>query len=278
MGQAALLASCALLLTNLQASAATLGVDLGADGFQTGATIPPAQFNNAAIFGLGAGGGDIVSLNGSSQVFGDVAVQGSGNTKLGGSSKINGRLSYKSTGNLSVAPKAAISGPIYHNSATDSLLTAGTAAALNASSAAFGFAPTAGTPTTLNQKINLTLSTGVNTRAVYTLQDFKLANNVTLTLQGTASSAFVFNVKNDFMLGTSSKVVLSGGLTWNHVLFNVLNKDVSMNDSEQITGILLAAHNKVTLSNSAQVTGGIIANQIVLNDSAKVTRPPIVSP
>ena len=283
-GKAALLASCALLLTSLQASAtspATIGVDLGADGIQTGSTVPPSQFNNTGAFALGInlGNSPAFSLSGSAQVVGDVEAAGNGNVSLAGAPKITGRLSYYDPGVLNRSGSPVITGTIYNNTATNSLLNAGVTAANTASTTANGFAATASLPGNVIDNQNLTLSIAANTQAVYKLTSLTETGVYKLTLSGTATSAVVVDVSGALTLGNSAQITLTGGLTWNHVLFNLTGTASStLSGASVMSGIILANKSLVTLSGSAAVDGAVIANQIALSGTATITRPPIVSP
>jgi hypothetical protein len=275
-GKAALLASCAFLLAHLQASAATAtlassGLSLSQCGIGTG------QFSNLAIFTLGAGKNDTDMLFENAQVTGDFAAAGSGKIALSDYSKIQGNLSYKTTGTLTRnGTHTTITGGIYKNSTTDSLLNVGVAAANLTSSIAYALPISSGYPTTINSNTSLSLSS--SGFAVLKLTDFKLSNNATLTLQGTAASAFVINVNNTFSLASAS-FKLSGGLTWDHVIFNVRNcGSATLTGNSQFNGILLAASRTVSLTDTATVNGVIIANTVALCANSKVTRPPLVSP
>jgi hypothetical protein len=281
MGKAALLASCALLLPHLQATAATttlassgLSLNLSQCGIGTGA---PGQLSNLAIFTLGAGSGDTDTLSGNAIVSGDMAVAGSGKITLSNSARIQGNLSYKTTGTLTrTGNTTVITGTVYKNSSTDSILNLGVSAANLASSIASALPASSGYPTTINSNTSLSLtSSGL---AVLKLSDFKLSNNAVLTLQGTAASAFVINVNNTFSLA-SATVKLSGGITWDHVIFNVANTgSATLTGNSLFNGVLLAAKRNVSLADNAIVNGAIIANTVALSANARCVRPPLVSP
>ena len=110
------------------------------------------------------------------------------------------------------------------------------------------------------------------------LTDFKLTSNATLTLQGTADSYFLINVKKDFSLA-GGNVVLTGGLTWDHVIFNVLgsNGTMKLSGQSEFNGILLAANRTVTMTDNAKVVGAIVANTVNLAGNS-IVKCPTVSP
>lgn len=279
-----LLAGSAFLFGGLQASADTAAASSSSSSAAPscfslsscgiGATAP-GQFSNLAIFTLNAGSGDVDTFSGNSSVLGGVAVSGSGKLTLTNSARIQGNLSYRSNGTLSKASTATITGSIYKNSSTDDLLDLGSQVALAASSIANSLTASSGYPTTISSNTSLSLSnSGV---AVLKLSDFKLSN-ATLTLTGTAASYYVIDIANNFSL-SSANVKLSGGLTWDHVLFNVTGKTgtTSLTGSSEFNGILLAANRNVTLSDSSKIVGSLIANTVNLSGTASV-RCPTVSP
>lgn len=240
-----------------------------------GQTIP-GQFGNLAVFTLNAGSGDADFLSGNAQIQGGVAVAGSGKLTLSNFSQIQGNLSYKTNGVLTKANTAQILQTTYKDSQTDSLLSAGVSAALFVSSFVDGLNPTNGFPTTIDRNSSLSLTS--NGLAVLKLSDFKLTNNATLTLQGTASSYFVINVNKDFSLA-NAYVKLSGGITWDHVLLNVRGTSglTKLSGTSEFNGILLAANRTVTLTDSSKVNGVIIANSVNLSGNS-IVRVPVVSP
>lgn len=207
--------------------------------------------------------------------MGSVAVGGSGKISMAGMSRIEGNLSYKTNGTLTKAATATITGSTFQNSNTDSLLNAGSSAALQASSFLDGFSASSGYPTTINSNTSLSLTTsGV---AVLKLTDFKLSNNATLTLNGTASSFFVINVKKGFSLDNAN-VVLSGGLTWDHVLVNIRGGgSAAMKGNSEFNGIILAPDRDFEMSGSSRIVGALVANKLKMSGNSSI-RCPNVSP
>lgn len=273
LGRAAILGGFALLMANTQASADAPPFSLDACGI--GATAP-GQFSNLAIFTINAGSGDTDLLSGNAQVQGGMAVAGSGKITLSNFSQIQGNLSYKTNGVLTKGSTAQILGNTYRNSSTDSLLNAGASAALFVSAFADSLNASSGFPTTINANSSLSLNS--NGLAVLKLTDFKLTNNATLTLQGTASSYYIINVKNDFSL-TNAYVKLTGGLTWDHVLVNVRGTTglTKLSGTSEFNGILMAVNRTVTMTDSSKVNGAIVANTVNLSGNSFV-RVPVVSP
>jgi hypothetical protein len=269
--KAVLLALCAVFLTQAPASA-----DLLSQGINLGQAGP--NLHNWAIFSLG-GENTPNEFSNNSQVFGDVGLAGSGKLKMSGGSTVFGTVYRRTTGSVNLSNGASITGGIVQNGATDSMLAQGVNDAISGSNAAFALSASAGYPTTVNANSSLTLSGSGN--VVLKLTDFVVSSGATLTLQGSASTTFVINVSRNFSLTNGATVQLSGGLTWDNVLFNVRGSGstVTVNGgSKLLGGILLATDRTVKLDNGSELTGEIIANKVLLAGGSKVTRPPVVSP
>jgi Ice-binding-like len=102
----------------------------------------------------------------------------------------------------------------------------------------------------------------------------------TLTLQGTAGTAFIINIRNQFSLSHSAKIVLSGGLMPSDVVFNVLGNgnDVVIRGKSDLTGTLQAIYRTVRIAGNSVVSGDVIAREIRISRGSNVTDPPVVSP
>lgn len=262
----ALWVAALLLSLHVTASASllTAGVDLGAAG----------RTKDWAVFTLG---GCDSSLSGNGRVEGNFGVAGNGGLDMSGKSVLKGDLSLRNIGALDISGKAEILGGTYFNTSTKAVLSQGALDAERASQAAFNLSTTAGYPRELNANQSLTLNG--NGLVVLKLSDFELSGNAALTLKGTANTTFVFNVKEDFSLSGNSKIKLTGGLTWDNVLFNVRGGGlVSLSGNSQLEGILLATQRSVDVSGNAQVRGQIIASNVSISGNAVVSRPPTVSP
>jgi len=95
----------------------------------------------------------------------------------------------------------------------------------------------------------------------------------TLTLTGSSTTNYVINVSKYLSLGGASKIVLSGGLQAQNVLFNVRNTaayDVTMSGASTLDGIILASNRNVKLTGSSVVTGEVIARGVSLSGNSKV--------
>jgi len=112
------------------------------------------------------------------------------------------------------------------------------------------------------------------------LQNFVMAGQSTFTLQGTATTSFIINVRKQFSLSGSSRIILSSGVRWDHVFFNVLGRGsaVSLTDRAQLYGTLTARKRTVKLDEHSIVYGAVTAKKIRLTDAARIIPPSIVSP
>ena len=231
------------------------------------------------VFSLGAG---VFSdhLHDSINITGDVGVAGNGNNELSGNALITGDYYYRSNGALNMSGAASITGARFHDQ--DAQLDNGVAEAIAASNHAFSLAPTrALTDINLggNQGLALTVTGAPGETVVLSLRSFIMRGDSTFTLQGTATTIFIINVKRQFSLTDRARIVLSGGVTWDDVLFNVRGKGaVTLSDHADFQGMLLATKRTVQLSNHSEVNGEIVANKVLLNGASQVIRPPIASP
>jgi len=111
------------------------------------------------------------------------------------------------------------------------------------------------------------------------LQNFALSGHSTLTLLGDATATFIINVTKQFSLAQSAKVVLSGGIQWNHVFFNVLGTGtpVTLSGGTSLAGTLMATQRITKLRDHAIVYGNVFAQSVVIRQAAQIITPPVVS-
>jgi choice-of-anchor A domain-containing protein len=247
----------------------TCGVDLGAAGrTKTWAVFTLLASND----GKKPEGKD--EINGGARVIGDFGASGSGDVKLSGHAMIVGDLYSHQPGKFEKKDKGRLFGSFIQNDATDDLLDQASHDALNASTFAAGLATSAQFSSlreiNLNDHKEMTITGDGCT--VLSLKNFKLSGDSVLTLTGTAGTAFVINVKNDFKLTGNSKIVLSGGLTAADVLINVTGTGGKVEVSGQAmgAGIILAAKRDSKFSGSSMWTGEVIAKKIRMDGSAKI--------
>lgn len=248
----------------------TCGVDLGLAG----------RTKAWAIFSLGGGVTTAADATGSSYIGGDVAAAGNGNVTLGGNATLDGDLYYHTPGTLEVKGNSRITGTTYHNAASDALLNQGVIDATNASNVAWGkpiSAQYAGFSLKKNKANFLTGASGEC--VVLRLTDFVLSSG-TLTLTGSASTAFIINVTGQFSLSSHSSIILAGGITWDSILFNVRGSGstVTISGQSSVNGILMANNRTVNLSGGSMVDGEVIANSVSMSGGSRVVLPPVASP
>lgn len=242
---------------------------------------------NFAAFSLGGGINSTDTFadqfSGNTDIFGNVGIAGDGNLTMSGGATIHGDLYYYSTGTLKKNGNAMVVGATYHDTTTggpvDTRLNAGINAAMITATNAFALGPTPTGSINLSDHQNMTImATGPVT--VLSLQNFSLSGGSTLTLQGTATQNFVLNVSSQFSLTGSSKIVLSGGVAWDCVLFNVRNNgsDVTVSGQSILNGVLMANNRTASLSGGSTVNGEVIANKITLSGSSVIVHPPLSSP
>ena len=237
-----------------------------------------------SVFTLGASA-QKNEIAGTAYVDGEVGIAGMAHIALDGNSTIDGDLFYRSNGAVRTSPGAVITGAQINNqdAQLDSDMEAALAASRNA--ARLDRTVTGPNDVQLRGAQALTVSGAPGESVVLKLDSFTLRGNSTFTLEGTATTTFIINVSRQFALRGNAQVVLSGGLQWNNVLFNVTGTRgaVSLRGSANFSGVILASRRTVQLAGNANVTGTVIANRVSFNNSgfngnATVGHPPLVSP
>jgi len=124
-----------------------------------------------------------------------------------------------------------------------------------------------------------TLSCPPGQTITFNLQTFALTGHSTLTLFGDSTATFIFNVTQQFSLAGSGRIVLSGGIQWNHVLFNVLGtgSPITLSGKSSLIGTLTATQRTVKLSGHAIVYGKALTQKVVFRQAAQIITPPVVS-
>jgi choice-of-anchor A domain-containing protein len=146
--------------------------------------------------------------------------------------------------------------------------------AIAASAAASALTPISAVPAAVGGpgKIAFSKQSLVLAPGIYNLTKFQL-NHATLTLSGTSSDNFVFNISDTFAL-SSAQVQLAGGATEANVLFNYTGtRDVAFSgrgNASVLHGIILALNAKVNLA-PGLVVGEIISGEdISLSSGAMI--------
>ena len=230
----------------------------------------PAAFSlgdgaNFAVYGFGTGFTDLLKP-GALTVNGNVGVGPGGDSTLGGANVvISGKLIYSDTisaGNFTVSPGTpSINGSDFTtiaNGLAAGQLVQNSAIALqtktdlqNLYTSVQGLSATAGAPSGgLTSDFTWSGSGGNN---VASLTSFGYSAGDTLTLNGTASDYFIFNISGGWSMSSGANIVLGANVSPDHVLFNLLQSadggsgaDVTANGSSTGYGVILALDRNIT--------------------------------
>jgi hypothetical protein len=264
------------------------GLDLGYAG----------RTHQWAIFTYGSGtsGSPFTAIDVSSpaavsgfQVDGDIALAGAySKLSVSGYGSVSGDRYERTTSTESRTGNGVIGGSRFSSSSLDSTLVNAIAALKNVSNNAAALTATSGSPAniTLNG-VNMTFNNNpFSGKYVMNLGNFTLDNHSTLTLNGAAGSAFVINVSNNFSLSNGSKIVLSGGLTFSDVLFNIRGPSgtFSIGGGSLFNGTLLAYNSTSSVQRTLTISGAntlvngqVIANKVVVSGGSEIKKPKKVS-
>ena len=214
------------------------------------AQISLGQAANYAVFEESGLSGSTVTLTGTS----------------GNPTTINGSVALGAGTNLSVGSNSTIQGTAYYDTGTNLHGYSGSTASASLSSAATAvssaistikdLAATPGMPAnTMNAGGSLTGATGV-TLNVIDLAGAVSITNGTFTINGTANQWFVFNVAGAMNL-KNGDIALTGGVTANHILFNVAGT-TSITGSSTVNGTVLDEL-AATASSGSTINGALIS-------------------
>jgi choice-of-anchor A domain-containing protein len=243
-----------------------------------GQVLPMGDLERWGIFTLGDGGEtNLVGVDG--VVQGDLGVAKNGDLTLSGNAMVNGDVYYKSNSTVRVDRDATITGSGFDNQ--NPLLNSGVDEARAVSDAAAAFASTrALEEVNLSGAESLSFTGTPGETVVLNLRCFKMGGNSTFTLDGAANTTYIINVKKQFSLAGHANIVLTGGLDWNDVLFNVRGKgdDILLSRESSFQGVLMANKRSVRLRDNAIARGEIIADNVQVQGSSQMIHPPVVSP
>ena len=237
-------------------------------------------------FSLGGGVNEtdtIDQFTGTTDIFGDVGVAGDGNITMNGSATIHGDLYYMTAGTLTLKGNAMITGARHHDASSDADLNVGVNEATLTSNHAFALPVTPAYATLTNIQLsgnqNFTISGAPFQTVVLKLQNLTITSG-TLTLAGSITTNFVINVTNQFSLTNHAQIILSGGVTWDNVLFNVrgTGSPVTLDGQSILRGVLMANNRTVSNAGGSLVYGEVVANKVTLSGSAQIQHPAITSP
>jgi choice-of-anchor A domain-containing protein len=102
----------------------------------------------------------------------------------------------------------------------------------------------------------------------------------TLTLRGTAETTFIINVRNQFSLLNSAKIVLTGGVDPSDVLFNIIGtgQPVTIGQRSSVAGSIVSIQRMVGLASKSEVVGEVIAKKIHISGGSQIIHLPVASP
>jgi len=245
--------------------ASSILVGISAAALLVGLPVLPASADFISSTLGTAAGWAVLEINGGNVSLANASNAGfiNGNVGLNGGNVSDSGVPI--TGNV-VAGTAAtglsslvgnVTGTITTNQA---LLTTAAANATTASSTFAGLAPTLSN-TSITGTTTINIAPGVN---VADLTSVNLGNGQTLTLNGPAGSEIILNDTGGVTLN-SGKIVLTGGLTPNDVVFNLtgttgLSTSGGLNNESVLAGIFLAPNAQAALTPGA-LTGEIISGQ-----------------
>ncbi|HXJ74184.1 MAG TPA: hypothetical protein VNM37_15145, partial [Candidatus Dormibacteraeota bacterium] len=209
-------------------------------------------------------------------VQGDVCIAPGGKLSMSGEQCITGGIKLGAGATFSKSGKGTI-GPVIHTNLSGEI-----AAAIAVSQDAAAL-PCTQNFDTLKNGMNLTGNGGLNVICV---------KNVTLNqpiyLNGTASDMFVINVTGKFALTSHGSILVAGGVTRNHVLYNIIGTGDQVAFSgggggptccnAVVDGTLIALQRKIALSPglvNGQLVGG---RDISIVSGASVHCPPGCNP
>ena len=231
----------------------------------------------AGLTGLGtAGGFAVLSVNG-----GSLAVTGStltGNIGLG--PRADGTFQNSTvTGVLDLAPTAhtAAKNGKNHFNVSQGLVTVSLRRPRPTPTRRPP--PTRRAPTRSLQAVNSSLTfTGAGGVNVIDVKSVNM-NRKTLTFNGGTADVFVVNVARDFTFA-HSQIVLTGGVTANHVLFNFVHAGsvVNISNGSGVRGTFLAPHGTINVTGVAALHGELVGKNVTVHNDDAVTAAGFVVP
>ncbi len=260
-----------------------------------------------AAFGLNGNVSGSTSFNTSPNnidFYGNVGVWGNNMKLILSNSRVQGDSYIRTTSSELFTGSGGRSGVKYQNAATNTLLqtayndahTLSSNIALLTKTTNFSLSGfTNNTPSALskivasgsgdntssiNLSINGMVNNPLNNPIVLKLSSFVLneAGGTQLTLVGTATTKFIFDVNGAFTLANSADIILSGGLIAGNVIFNArASSGAGLGGGSTLEGILLAANGAASLS-SSEVYGSVIGKSVALSGGSKIKKPKDVSP
>jgi hypothetical protein len=234
-------------------------------------------------FSLGAGMTVGNDMKGTTDIYGDVGIAGNGNVNMTGNATVHGDLYYQTAGTLTMKGNSSVTGVKHHDASSDTTLNNSVTEANNTSAHAATFTSSFAYSgiTSITSSMTLTAQHDrPGNSTVLNLTTLSLGSQQTLTINGSANDVFIFNISQTFLLGAQAQIVLTGGLAWDDVLFNVRGKGgtVSLGAQSTLNGILMANHRAVSMAGGSTVRGEVISDSLGMVGGSQIIRPPITSP
>jgi hypothetical protein len=196
-----------------------------------------------------------LKLNGPGLINGNVAIAQNGAYSFAGSVVIGG-TTYMASGVTGSTSGSVVKGGFVSQNLSTAVSDARAAAAAAAALTATGSVPgNSINVTNPRQSVTFTGSAGQN---VLKLTNINLSNG-TFTINGTSAQTFIIDVSGNFKMSGLAGILLSGGVTANHVLFNITGtgQAVSLGGTSVVNGTLLALSRSFSLQNEV-LNGEII--------------------
>jgi choice-of-anchor A domain-containing protein len=256
------------VLCSSSASASMIGpVDLGTAG----------QFTLLALSGGIQDSGPTGPDANPDSVQGTVGIASAGQTFQNSGSRIYNGPIYLHTGDTFNNSAPGVPQP-QMSAAIDAMLAQASKDAFAASNFASGLAATA-TYGNINSSLSITENAAAN--YVFDIQSINFSGGKTLTLSAPVGSNFILNIASGGITLSPGSIVLSGGLTPDHVLINYTGTNNIQTsggqNSSRIYANILAPNAHVQLT-PGYVAGFIIAASIQMSSGANVVPVPEVTP
>lgn len=225
-----------------------------------------APYANPAPVDLGTSGDFAIlaktgiSSTGTTHIWGDIGVSPIGSTAISG----NFALTLDSLNQFSTSP--LVTGKVYaanYAPPTPVKMTTAVSDMLTAYTNATSRTPNV---TELNAGDITTMTLG---RGCYYWSSSLLINAAGVTLSGTASDVWIFQIAQNLDLANTAIVTLSGGAVASHIFWQVAGQ-VTLGTTSAMKGVILC-HTAIVLNTGAKLDGRALAQTAVTLDANNVT-------
>jgi hypothetical protein len=245
-------------------------------GISSADTISFGAAGNLALFGFNSSSVQMDSTNSTDLVHGNVGVGSNVHFDMSGSSTVTGTIFVS---NVSPVGTVTTSGTASYGALVSTNLTQATTDAIALSTYSSSLTATQ-TFSAINSSQTITAT---QTDNAITLSSVNLGGSSVLTLSGSAADVFYVNVAGTFDTGGTSAIMLTGGLTADHVLFNITGSGGGANlvhiaGTGGASGVFLAPDRPFTLT-ATTLDGRIFdGQQILIQSGASVQGPQTAVP